>query len=118
MLQARRRLAVALAACDPPLVPAVLDLIVLLLPSADAAPGGGFGDASQQGWGIASHVRATLCVSGLVAPWHTGRLTRLSAYDLSTLSVGIFRSLLRVRAPDCPPPHLFFCPPSAFNIIV
>lgn len=94
------------------MVPGVLDLIVLLLPSADAGtdPGGGVAEASQQGWGIASHVRATLCASGLVAPWHTGSMTRLSAYDLSTLSVGIFRSLLRVRPPDCTSTCLFLLP--------
>lgn len=104
-LQARRRLAVALAACDPPVVPAVLDLIVLLLPSADAAGGGAGGAAGGAGataaspqptWCIRGHVREQLCTSGLVAPWHSSDNPRLSAYDLSALSVGIFRSLLRV----------------------
>eukprot|EP00892_Ulva_mutabilis_P010612 jgi/Ulvmu1/7923/UM004_0155.1 len=91
--EARRRLAMAFAACDPPVVPCVLDLIVLLLPSADSA--GESADESQSRWGIAGHVRETLGASQLASPWHARESARLSTLDVSALSVGIFRSLLR-----------------------
>lgn len=79
---------------------------MLMLPS-DHTEGQGDGASATEDakwsdmWYLGHHVVRTLQASAVAEQWHPDTVEHggchLSAYDLSSLSVGVFRALLRVR---------------------
>lgn len=114
--QDRRKAASVLSSCDPPLIPPLLDLMILLLPSNDEELNQQVAAATEQeSWKIGAQTLSVL-QSAASAPGQPVGSHSLSAYDLSKLAVGVYRALLRV-SPNCLPSpslphvllHLFLC---------
>ena len=112
-MQDKRRAALALSTCDPAPVPPLLDLIMQMLPSEDTAAQASDVSAivtaeQSSTWTLGQHAVSTFRGSAVSESWHTSAPAErvghhLSAYDLSALSVGIYRDLLRVSL------NLIFC---------
>lgn len=90
-----------MTSCDPSPVPPLLDLVVQMLPSDTSALHNSAASATEAAkwselWYLGKHAMATLRAAELSHGMHVGG--HLSAYDLSALSVGVYRALLRVSA--------------------